>query len=122
MGTYREWANLLKLMAHPVRLQILEMLRRDHECVCHLSAATGKPQPYISQQLAVMRNSGLVVDRKEGTNVYYGLANGAVGRQVTAALAGLDVDSHRGAPQGYERVAGCNCPKCAARPSRSIFR
>ncbi len=42
MGIYQDQANLLKVMAHPVRLRMLDILCRDSECVCHLSAALDK--------------------------------------------------------------------------------
>ncbi len=45
---------LFSLMAHPVRLQIPDVLRRGEACVCHLQAALELPQPYISQQLRVI--------------------------------------------------------------------
>ena len=70
MDTYHDKAKLLKLLAHPMRLQILDLVRRSDECVCHLSAVLDKPQPYVSQQLAILREAGLIVDRKEGTNVF----------------------------------------------------
>ena len=114
MARFREQAQLLKLMAHPVRLQILDMLCCEDECVCHLSAATGKSQPYISQQLAVMRNAGLIVDRKEGNNVYYGLANDMTGQRVTATLAGLAGERTGDARRAHQPVAACPCPKCSA--------
>ena len=41
----------LKLLAHPERLRILDAIRRDSECVCHLEALLDKPQPYVSQSL-----------------------------------------------------------------------
>ena len=70
MTSYREQARLLRLMAHPLRLEILAIVRRSDECVCHLSAALHKPQPYVSQQLAVLRREGLIADHKEGNNVF----------------------------------------------------
>lgn len=111
MNPYREQAHLLKLMAHPMRLQILDLLRRESECVCHLSAVLGKPQPYVSQQLAVLRNAGLISDDKEGNNVFYRVADERINRQLDAAFgparaAGDIALVARGS------VAGCNCPKC----------
>lgn len=107
MNDYRDFANLFRLMAHPVRLQILDLLRRDAECVCHLSTVLGKPQPYVSQQLAVLRNAGLIVDQKDGNNVFYQLADERVMRQVAAAFGA-------GAPAARVCAAGCPCPKCGA--------
>ena len=56
--SYEEIANRLKLLSHPVRLQILDALRREARCVCHLETVLQRPQPYISQQLAVLRSEG----------------------------------------------------------------
>ena len=112
MASYREQARWLRLMAHPMRLEILAILQRSDECVCHLSAALAKPQPYVSQQLALLRKAGLITDHNEGTYVFYGLAEAAAERVagVLAALAGSEVEAGR----GHQRVAGCNCPRCEA--------
>ena len=112
MDPYRTQANLLKLMAHPIRLQILEALLQDSECVCHLSALLHKPQPYVSQQLAVLRNAGVIVDEKEGTNVFYGLTNGRAADQVAAILRAIDEEDLALEGRGHQYVAGCYCPKC----------
>lgn len=111
MNPYREQAHLLKLMAHPMRLQILDLLRRESECVCHLSAVLDKPQPYVSQQLAVLRNAGLISDDKEGNNVFYRVADERVSRQLDAAFGPAPaVGDIALAARGS--VSGCNCPKC----------
>ena len=114
MNTYRDQAQLLRLLAHPMRLQILDILRQDSECVCHLSAVLGKPQPYVSQQLAVLRNAGLIDDDREGTNIFYRLADPGL----TPLLATVLEPVHGSAP-GIEVVQdgfvpGCICPKCQA--------
>lgn len=124
MNLYHERAELLKMLAHPVRLQILDALRQDEECVCHLSALLQKPQPYVSQQLAVLRNAGLIADRREGINIFYRLADEQVARQIEAALGPSperDLRSPDHQPAAGEgggslprRMAmpGCQCPKC----------
>ena len=104
--SYEEIANRLKLLSHPVRLQILDVLRREAACVCHLETALERPQPYISQQLAVLRSEGLVTDRKEGQNVYYRVTDPALAVLLTAVLGP--------APNGDQRpLAGCPCPQCS---------
>jgi ArsR family transcriptional regulator len=110
MISYREQARLLRLMAPPIRLEILTIVRGADECMCHLSAALKKRQPYVSQQLAVLRKEGLITDHNEGTYVFYGLADGAAERvaAILAALAGAEADAGR----GHRPVAGCSCPKC----------
>ncbi len=110
MDRYDKQAELLRVMAHPIRLRILDILRGDSECVCHLSAALGKPQPYVSQQLAVLRKASLVVDEKDGTNSFYRLADDLVARQV-AAILGFDRPDDGKAARRH-RVEGCICPNC----------
>ena len=112
MDPYRTQANLLKLLAHPIRLQILEALLQDSECVCHLSALLHRPQPYVSQQLAVLRNGGVIVDEKDGTNVFYRLADGRMAAVTAAGVMG-DGEMRTTAPR-HVRLRDCPCPKCRA--------
>lgn len=111
MTPYREQARLLRLMAHPMRLEILAIVLGSDECVCHLSAALKKPQPYVSQQLAVLRKEGLITDHKEGANVFYGPADGRAAEQVAAILGAL-AGAEMAAARGHRAVDGCCCPKC----------
>jgi DNA-binding transcriptional ArsR family regulator len=106
MDPYHERANLLKVLAHPVRLQILDELRGDAECVCHLSALLNKSQPYVSQQLAILRSAGLIGDEKDGTNVYYRLVDVRAAALVAATLG------RTGDCPGHTVRTGCVCPKC----------
>lgn len=112
MTPYHEQARLLRFMAHPMRLEILAIVRGSDECVCHLSAALKKPQPYVSQQLAVLRKEGLIADHKEGTNVYYGLAAGYAAEQVAAILAAITPEAGPHDGSVHRWIAGCHCPKC----------
>ncbi len=112
MAVYEQRAVLLKLLAHPLRLHILDILRQGDECVCHLAAALNKPQPYVSQQLAILRNGGAVTDYREGTNIFYRLADENVRRQVEAACGPLSADGERRPGEGRVPVADCRCPKC----------
>ena len=113
MLSYRRQAKLFKLLSHPTRLRILNELRQDEECVCHLQTVLGKSQPYISQQLAVLRGAGVVQSRKEGLNVFYRLKNGQV---VDLLQAVLDENQAEGGEQetaaAHRAVEGCPCPKC----------
>lgn len=107
---YTALADRFKLLGHPVRLQILDVLRRSPECVCHLEALLDKPQPYISQQLRILREAGVIADRREGVNVFYHL----VDPQITALLEATlgPVPSHGRTAQ--QVLTGCVCPKCAS--------
>lgn len=114
MNTYRERAQLLRLLAHPMRLQILDVLRRDSECVCHLSTVLDKPQPYVSQQLAVLRNAGLIDDDREGTNIFYRLADPGLVPLLATVLEPVHHGPAKSETTQDGPVAGCVCPKCQA--------
>lgn len=106
MQAWHTSAHLLKLLGHPVRLAILNVLCNGEQCVCHLEAALGYRQAYISQQLMALREAGLVRDRRAGPNVFYHVADPAVFR-VLAAVAAPDLT-----PAAPPAAAACPCPKC----------
>jgi len=66
MDDFGQSAGLFKTLMHPARLEILEILRDGEHCVCHIEAVLGYRQAYISQQLSVLREAGLVQDRRDG--------------------------------------------------------
>jgi len=79
--------DLFKLFADTTRLRCLLLLKSEGElCVCELIHAIEESQPKISRHLAHLRNSGLVVDRKEGLWVHYRL-NPDLPEWVEAVLA-----------------------------------
>jgi DNA-binding transcriptional ArsR family regulator len=103
-------AELLKAMAHPVRLRILEELVADEECVCHLSALLRRSQPYVSQQLAALKEAGLVTDRRDCQRVFYRVTDGRIGDLLSSLSALAGQTSTRGTLR--PTVPGCPCPKC----------
>lgn len=66
-------AKILKAMSHPVRLFIIEELKKGERCVCELQEMIGFDMSTISKHLAVLKNAGIVADRKAGTSSYYTL-------------------------------------------------
>jgi DNA-binding transcriptional ArsR family regulator len=66
-------AAFFKALAHPVRIGILEVLVRGEKNVQELQDTLGLEQPVVSQQLAVLRTSNIVVGQKEGVSVRYGV-------------------------------------------------
>ena len=101
-------AEVFNALAHPVRLEILELLRDGEACVCHLEAHLGYRQPYISQQIMVLKKAGLVSERREGTYVFYRLAD----RRVVALLDALAPEASVPKTRA-RRLRKCSCPKCA---------
>lgn len=70
----RPIARMLKALGDETRLRIVALLAHGELCVCHLESALGLPQPNVSRQLAVLKNAGVVDSRREGTWVYYRIA------------------------------------------------
>lgn len=68
-------AEVLKAVAHPVRLQIVELLEANEMCVGDIVAAVGGKQAITSQQLNMMRDKGVLNCRRNGTKVYYRIEN-----------------------------------------------
>lgn len=65
-------------LSDPTRLHIVERLRGGERCVCELTSALGAAQSRLSFHLRVLKEAGLVVDRKEGRWVYYTLDEAAL--------------------------------------------
>ena len=66
-------AQMLRALADPTRLRILNILSCCDICVCELQTVLGVSQPALSRHLAYLRNAGWVRDRREGMRVFYSL-------------------------------------------------
>ena len=105
---YSAQVQLLKVLTHPARLAILTILRDSEHCVCHMEAHLGFRQSYISQQLAVLREAGLVQDRRDGWNIFYHVADPRIYTILDAVQCMLGESS---GPFPKKEVH-CPCPKC----------
>jgi DNA-binding transcriptional ArsR family regulator len=70
---YEARAAVIKAMAHPSRLYIVDVLSRENKCVCELTELIGADMSTVSKHLAVLKNVGIVADEKIGQQVYYKL-------------------------------------------------
>ena len=68
-------AEVLKAVAHPVRLQIIELLEAKEMCVGDIVMALGSKQAITSQQLNMMKDKGILNCRRDGAKVYYRVEN-----------------------------------------------
>jgi ArsR family transcriptional regulator len=100
---YQERADFFQLLSHQARLQILDELRRSDACVCHLEAVLGRPQAYVSQQVAVLREAGVVEGVRDGLNVFYHITDPHVRPLLDEVL---------GPAQPMRCLPDCPCPKC----------
>jgi len=66
-------ARILKALAHPTRLFIVEQLAEGEQCVCDLTAAIGADVSTVSKHLSVLKGAGIVRDEKRGLMVFYSL-------------------------------------------------
>jgi DNA-binding transcriptional ArsR family regulator len=69
-----ERSVVVKAMAHPTRLLVMERLVHGEQCVSDLTALAGCDVTTLSKHLAVMRKAGLLVCEKRGVSVYYQIA------------------------------------------------
>ena len=70
---YERQAAVLKAMAHPTRLLILNALKKKEACVCELRDLVGADISTVSKHLLVLKNAGLVAARREGNWLHYRL-------------------------------------------------
>lgn len=83
----------LRLIGHPMRLELLAILAKGERGVGELVADTGQGPVLISQQLALLRKAGLVQTRREAKQVFYRLADGRMGN-VIASLSDIVGPAH----------------------------
>ncbi len=105
---YETQAGLLKVLTHPTRLAILDLLRDGEHCVCHMEAYLGLRQSNISQQLAVLREAGVIQDRRDGWNIFYRVVTPNVYEILDAVQK---ISGH--APATIDKTdVKCTCPHC----------
>lgn len=85
---YAAQAAVIKAMAHPTRLLILNSLKKKETCVCELRDLVGDDISTVSKHLLVLRNAGLVAARREGNWLHYRLTRPCV-LDFTRCIAGV---------------------------------
>ena len=64
-------ARIIKAVAHPTRLFIVDELSRAQRCVAELTDMVGADTSTVSKHLSILKNAGLIKDEKRGTQVFY---------------------------------------------------
>ena len=72
-ATYEIRAEVLRAVAHPARLIMVDALCEGEKCVCELQELAGSAMPTVSRHLEKMRSAGIVAGRRDGNRVYYRL-------------------------------------------------
>jgi ArsR family transcriptional regulator len=71
-------AKVMKALAHPTRLFIVDELSRSPKCVNELAEMVGADMSTISKHLSIMKNAGIIQNQKDGLNVFYSLKSPCV--------------------------------------------
>ncbi len=103
--------QLFKAVGHAGRLEILFALRSGEACVCHLEAVLGYRQAYISQQLSILREANLIIDRREGWNIYYSVRDARIFDLLEKAQQLIGKKTM--IPAIPREILACACPKCS---------
>lgn len=120
--------DLMKVLAHPVRLRTLALLREGELCVCQITEVLRVPTSTASEHLTELRKAGLLAERKEGRWVYYGLSPRpeleglleALWPHVDAvAQVALDREAAR-TTRGVPVEVTCARAACASKPSKVL--
>jgi len=120
MDLYETQSDILKSLSHPTRLAILDILHDGEQCVCHIEAKLNLRQAYISQQLMILKEAGLVEGRREGLNLYYRVLKPEIFillkilNSVTGITPKLPEDKHAN--------INCPCPKCSAKTGKTLIQ
>lgn len=73
VARYEARARIAKALAHPTRLMMLDALAEREWCVCELTELTRLDQSTVSKHLAVLKQAGIVSDRRDGTKTFFRL-------------------------------------------------
>ncbi len=70
---YEARARVMKALAHPTRLFIIDQLADEERCVCEMTEMIGSDVSTVSKHLSVLKDAGIVADDKRGNQVFYSL-------------------------------------------------
>lgn len=110
---YKLKGEFFKMLGHPARIRVLELLSERERPVGELAAEVGLENSHLSQQLGVLRRAGVVIAHKDGSSVIYSLAAPeivellAVARRVLAVILSSQVDMLR----DLEGATGASRPR-----------
>jgi ArsR family transcriptional regulator, arsenate/arsenite/antimonite-responsive transcriptional repressor len=88
-------ADILKALAHPVRILIISALTDGDQCVCELNTLADIDQSGLSRHLASLKKAGIVSDRRKGMNVFYHLETPCILKAFDCAVDVIKADVKR---------------------------
>lgn len=102
---FEKRAQIIKALGHPSRLMMVDSLTEGEMCVCDLRDIVGSDMSTVSKHLSVLKAAGIVVDRKQGLQVFYRLRVPCITQFFGCVEAVLAAD--RDAPAEREAPARC---------------
>jgi ArsR family transcriptional regulator len=107
-------AGPVEAIASAQRVAILLAIGSGEACVCHLEAALGWRQAYISQYLMALRKADILQDRREGRYIFYRLKDASLLDLITASarISGLSVEAVSTLINTQANLS-CECPQCS---------
>ena len=120
MNSYETQSDLLKALSHATRLAILDILRDGEQCVCHMEATLDLRQAYISQQLMILKQAGILETRRDGLNLYYRVIKPEL-FSVLDALRSVSGERSQLPPHKHAKTE-CPCPKCNAKTEKESLQ
>ncbi|CAN5563604.1 hypothetical protein BH11CYA1_BH11CYA1_42240 [soil metagenome] len=122
-----ELAKLFGVLSHPVRIRILEELQAEDRTVGNLRDILGINHAAVSQQLAVLRSHHLVVEHREGRNVFYHLRNAELAKWIMGGTGFIlpdasEVEKMMSAVQSVLTVWGPESEAKKTKPTKSIVK
>jgi ArsR family transcriptional regulator len=94
---FEERARIMKALAHPSRLMMVDELSRGERCVCELTEMVGADISTVSKHLSLLREAGIVDSRKDGTRRFYRLKVPCVLNMFACLEAVTDEQQRQGA-------------------------
>jgi len=86
---FQKQAEIVKAIAHPLRIAILDFLKDGEQCVCDIAEYVGSERSNVSRHLSVMVNAGVLGHRKEGLKVIYKLRTPCILEFFSCIIASL---------------------------------
>lgn len=95
LGPWEQRARLLRTIAHPVRLMILESLGEGPRCVTDINALIDIPQPHLSQHIAALREARLIDRYVNGSLRCYYILKPTLVNQLIQLISGEHLERER---------------------------
>jgi len=103
---YEARARIIKALAHPTRLLIVDELAKQPLCVCDIRELVGSDLSTVSKHLSVLKNAGVVADEKRGVQVFYSLRCPCVTSFFTCAESVLQINAREHVRVARQRGRG----------------